>query len=998
MEKISLIIPCYNVENCVSRCLDSIERQTIGIEHLEIILVDDASTDSTLYYLEQFEKKYPEQVIVVVCAENGKLGTARNIGMSYATGKYISFVDSDDVLDLTMLEKMYDKIVEYDCDVVESDFKKFSTENEICLTRTKKDCYIKIDSVETRRKFILGSTKTAVWGRLYKREFLEENGLKFLEKIFYEDCHFSGLAMFLHKSYYFIGETLYYYYQNPNGIIKSKDAKKIQQEIEVEKRLLADLEERGMLKQIQQDYGSEFEFYIICKCYFDALNYIFAHDFENWREMIEYFKNGLLSICPNADQNPYLNITDMQNPSLGVHIDFLKGRETRTEKAFSNSGEKRIILMNTHEYINMGDHLITEATRKLISDYYPDYDIVEVTANHYTREKVLLKQVIKAEDIIVIVGGGYLGSLWLGNGEWNVRSIVDIFQKQKIVIFPQTMYYENSKMGEEELDKTMRVYANHKNLTICLRDKRSYEFAKMIVPSYVTCEYCPETALYLEFDNISKTTRNGCALCLRTDKEKTVSDDEERRIKEVVSGMEFRLGEIDMLSKEVFPIEQRASRVEEKAKEIANYELVITDRLHCMVFCAITHTPCIAINNVTGKVAGVYKWIEQLPYIKMVSDTADLQQLIAQVTSADRELVPSEILKREFRYLAGEICETDINEGKTETYDDEKIVKFIDLAIGNENCNLRCEYCYIAQRRLFNNKLIKIPYELSFLRRAFSKRRFGGRCFINFCAGGETLLAEELLPVIKMLLEEGHYVQIVTNGTVSKAFAEITSWGNELTKRLMFKFSFHYLELLRLNLFEKFWANVKAAQENKISFTVEITPCDNLIPHIPDIQKMCDEKLNGAMPHITVARNDRVPGIDILSEHSVEEYEKIWGVFGSQLFALKMSLYHRKVTEYCCAGRDSLSINLETGNVNQCVAHPYIGNIYADITKPVPCQPVGNNCRLPYCFNGHAYLTFGVCKDIECISYLEVRDRVDRDGNHWVQPEMAEAISKKLYD
>lgn len=997
MEKISLIIPCYNVENYVNRCLDSIEKQTIGMEQLEVVLVDDASTDQTLYYLEQFEKKYPDQVIVVACGENGKLGTARNIGLSYATGKYISFVDSDDVLDVTMLEKMHQKIVEYDCDMVECDFKKFSDETEICRTRTKEDCYAELDSVKERRMFILGSTKTAVWGRLYKREFIEENGLKFLEKIYYEDCHFSGLAMFLHKSYYFIGETLYYYYQNPNGIIKSKDEKKIQQELEVEKILLADLEKRGMLADIQKEYGSEFEFYIICKCYFDALNYIFSQEFPNWREMVEYFRSGLLSICPNAHVNPYVDITAMRNPELSVHIDFLKGRKTQTEGVFESSGEKRIILMNTHGYINMGDHLITEATRKLFSDYYPDYDIIEITANHYTRERVLLKQYVKREDIIVIVGGGYLGSLWLGNGEWNVRSIVETFPANKIVIFPQTMYYENNQIGELELGKTMKAYAGHKNLTICLRDKRSYEFAKMIVPPHVSCEYYPDTALYLEFENIDKIPRNGCALCLRSDKEKTVSDEQAENIKETILNMGFLLAEVDMLSKEVFPIECRTEKVEEKAKEIARYEVIITDRLHCMVYCAITHTPCIAINNVTGKVAGVYKWIEQLPYIKMAADTNDLQQLVEEVISADRECGAKEILKKDFRRLAGEVCEADIKDG-TKTYDEEKIVKFIDLAIGNENCNLRCEYCYIAQRRLFNNKLIKLSHELSFLRRAFSKQRFGGRCFINFCAGGETLLAEDLLPVIKMLLEEGHYVQIVTNGTVSKAFAEITSWEHELTKRLMFKFSFHYLELLRLNLFEKFWDNVKAIQEHKISFTVEITPCDNLIPHIPDIKKMCDDKLNGAMPHITVARDDRVQGIDILSEYPIEEYKKIWGVFDSSLFTLKMSLYHRKVTEYCCAGKDSLSINLETGNVNQCVAHPYIGNIYTDITKPIPCQAVGRNCRLPYCFNGHAYLTLGVCKDIECISYLEVRDRVDRDGQHWIQPEMAKVFSKKLYD
>ncbi len=83
-EKISVIVPCHNVEHYIDRCLKSIEGQTYGMDHLEIILVDDTSIDSTYRHLSNFEKKYPGKVTLVACDESNGLRTARNIGLRYA--------------------------------------------------------------------------------------------------------------------------------------------------------------------------------------------------------------------------------------------------------------------------------------------------------------------------------------------------------------------------------------------------------------------------------------------------------------------------------------------------------------------------------------------------------------------------------------------------------------------------------------------------------------------------------------------------------------------------------------------------------------------------------------------------------------------------------------------------------------------------------------------------------------------------------------------------
>lgn len=102
-DKISVIIPCYNVQKYIMRCFDSIYSQTYGFENLEVILIDDLSTDNTWSILESLQRKYPENVISLKIQKKGKCGGARNLGMDICTGKYITFVDADDYVHPDML-------------------------------------------------------------------------------------------------------------------------------------------------------------------------------------------------------------------------------------------------------------------------------------------------------------------------------------------------------------------------------------------------------------------------------------------------------------------------------------------------------------------------------------------------------------------------------------------------------------------------------------------------------------------------------------------------------------------------------------------------------------------------------------------------------------------------------------------------------------------------------------------------------------------------------
>jgi hypothetical protein len=284
------------------------------------------------------------------------------------------------------------------------------------------------------------------------------------------------------------------------------------------------------------------------------------------------------------------------------------------------------------------------------------------------------------------------------------------------------------------------------------------------------------------------------------------------------------------------------------------------------------------------------------------------------------------------------------------------------------------------------------------VRKALSKERMGGTCLINFCGGGETLLPNKIVDYARVLLEEGHYVMIVTNGTVTKRFDEMAAFPPELLKRLFFKFSYHYMEFKEKNLLGKFFANVNKMHEVGASFTLEATPSDKLIPYIDEMKEVAIKNV-GAICHVTVARDERVAGeLPILTDMSREDYKKTWSVFNSRIFDYKMEIFGIKRKEFCYAGVWLLFVNLETGILSQCYKSHYCQNIFKDINKPIRFLPIGNNCCEEHCYNGHSFISFGIIPELKAPTYTEERNRVCTDSSEWLYPEMKSFMETKLYE
>ena len=327
--------------------------------------------------------------------------------------------------------------------------------------------------------------------------------------------------------------------------------------------------------------------------------------------------------------------------------------------------------------------------------------------------------------------------------------------------------------------------------------------------------------------------------------------------------------------------------------------------------------------------------------------------------------------------------------------------KFFDVYIPIENCNLRCDYCYITQKRLFENKNAEFKYSAQHIGMALSKERLGGICHFNFCGGGETLIPIEIVPITRAVLEQGHYIIIVTNGTLFNRFEKFINFPAELKDRLGFKMSFHYIELKRLNILSKWFDNVNNIRKAGMSFSVEITPTDELIPHINDIKKICIEK-TGALPHITVTRDNSKPDLPILTKLSNTEYEKIWGDgFNTPMNHFKMRTFNIKRKEFCYAGLWSGILYIGCGRLEQCYASYVSQNIFENISKPIDFIPIGHNCNQPHCYNSHAFLTLGLIPEMETPLYSQIRDRDTCDGwnyRHWLTDKMRMFLSCKLVE
>lgn len=336
---------------------------------------------------------------------------------------------------------------------------------------------------------------------------------------------------------------------------------------------------------------------------------------------------------------------------------------------------------------------------------------------------------------------------------------------------------------------------------------------------------------------------------------------------------------------------------------------------------------------------------------------------------------------------------------KTELYDANPyervpMKKYIGVDVPVFKCNLNCSYCYLGGMCSQEDAIPKLVHSPKYIRYRLRRESLGGSALIGICASGETLFADKLVEICTELLKEGHYLFIVTNGTAARVIQKIIDDANEYAGHVIFKVSFHYLELKKKGLLKHFANNIKIINESKASYTLELMPHDELIEYIPEIMSF-SMKYFGAYPQLTVGRDEK-NSRKLLTKLSKEEYVQTWKVFQSEMFDLKMKFYFMHGTN-CNAGKDSFFIDLYHGAMNRCLFPENAGDFYDDNIS-LEFDRVGDFCPLDYCYNCHAYLTLGVMPDIMAPTYLDIRDRIREDGSHWIKEEMRLFLNNKFYE
>lgn len=216
MTAVSVIVPVYNTEGFLQKCLDSLTNQTL--EDIEIICVNDGSTDNSLKILQEYATK--DKRIKIINQENKKQGAARNAGMKIATGEYIGFVDSDDWIDLDFYEKLYNAATGHNFDIaLGTNIRAKKNVNKKRLNITDEKEY---KTVQEKFDVNIQWKNPCPTNKIYRRELFSKHNIKWPEGVFCEDKLFTIKAVYYANGIVTVPNVNYYYFDNPKSTVNNR--------------------------------------------------------------------------------------------------------------------------------------------------------------------------------------------------------------------------------------------------------------------------------------------------------------------------------------------------------------------------------------------------------------------------------------------------------------------------------------------------------------------------------------------------------------------------------------------------------------------------------------------------------------------------------------------------------------------------------------------------------------------------------------------------------
>lgn len=292
--KVSVIVPVYNVEKFIDKCLNSLVKQSL--KEIEIIVVNDGTKDNSQKIIDKYVKKYPDKIKSYI-KENGGQGSARNYGLKKASGEYIGYVDSDDFVEKDMYKKLYNKAKENNYDIVVCGNYNVSEDYQ----NKNIDAFINNYNTDLENIFF---GKMAVWNKIYKRDILIKNKLEFKEKVWYEDLAFTLKAIMNSNTFAFIDEPLYDYLIREGSTMNNSNVQRNLEILDAFNDILSYIQHNK-----KEEYFSKIEFLAIDHIYISAIVRVLKAEADDKvkRETINKLIDYMNKKFPNYKNNKYIN-------------------------------------------------------------------------------------------------------------------------------------------------------------------------------------------------------------------------------------------------------------------------------------------------------------------------------------------------------------------------------------------------------------------------------------------------------------------------------------------------------------------------------------------------------------------------------------------------------------------------------------------------------------------------------------------------------------------
>lgn len=641
---VSVVVPIFNVECFLDECLKSICDQTY--ENLEIILVNDGSTDNSQTIIDHYSKI--DKRIVSVKQANKGLSAARNTGINLATGEFITFVDSDDLLFRDAIFFLLKHILDYNSDIAIC--------SHYCLKDNKlyRPFLYKSEKVEVLNKeklmqelALCEKVQNFAWGKLYKTRLFDD--IRFPEGKYFEDQFIMMHLLFKCEKGIFIDDPKYIYRFNEKSISRSLTKRKILdygagflEKAEFYSKVFPDFiplmlkNANSVLVEIRNRYPIIFD-KEIKHLYKQLKRTIFCKVQNNLSRIL---KIPLLStICLRLIQNKKIK--------LFIAKIIFKDKKPNL-KAVSRKKDNAIFYFGSPEYDNIGDHAIYLSSKAFFNQRFPEYDFFSYTEKETNSCLNRIFKNIKKNDIVVIQGGGNIGSLY--SQEPLRRKILKKCKRITTFIMPSSIFFSEDKHGRNELKKSKSVYDACSNLTVITRDIFSFDFAKRHFSCNVLCY--PDIVFSL-VDSLGLDIKCGIAplMCLRDDIESKLDYPSKINIyNKVVEHSPFFYSD-DTSTGYLIPENSGEVELRKTIDIFNNSKYIVTDRLHGMIISFLLNKKCIVFSNFDKKIEGSFKWIEDSKNIVFISDKNQFSNRFDMFLRNQEEKEKTQNLKEHFKKM-----------------------------------------------------------------------------------------------------------------------------------------------------------------------------------------------------------------------------------------------------------------------------------------------------------------------------------------------------------